>query len=1333
MQFANKVQQSKEQSWSSENKGLQNRPNFQKPGKPKGVRTTDLRKMAEIFLNYPDTVTREEFMLFQKAVGYRQAVSLLAEGRRRKNQDKTEKIDKQDKKLSIEEKYDRHNAENISGEKQKAGQAEDSSNIDKISAEKDTAIKAAEKPANEEQGRKAIKTMGQKKKAEKPQKKEIKETAKKSEPQAIAELKPKDLNKEQNTKAKNKSSADKQSQQTKGPVNAAKSQKSSSMPHKETSELQKRNEKQKQAIAQKQDKPAVAASGKKQQNPASGGISNAIAGLGAGNKNAKKAPTVNIKMGEPENILKQMENVPPTQVLHAYSQVTDISKASLEKQTQKTQAALPKVAAPTGLAPVKKGSAPKSKAIAIKHIEPTNFKGVKTGGKEATIGNINIGSEKEPDPEEIMAEARRYSADAPAVSLEGEADPSQTEDFNAEASQAVEEAKQKELTLLSNEFGEHNIFPKEDNSILKAKKTLQTKQTKINKVNRTLNISADMEAQMNKSLAPDFKARVGEQQSKYSTGKEKFDTDVAAARTDSDNQITQLKEDSKNKQLEQQEGAKSEVERLKGQWKNEVDQAVSEYDKEAESETKSKTSEISKVKEQKDKEVKDKLKQAEKDASTEYKSAKKNADDTKKEKEKEHENKKKSWLEKAGDWLAEKANQFVEGLKKAVNFIFEGLRKAVKAIFEAAKAAVVGLIELGRQLVVNIIKGLGTILKGLVKAVFAKFPGIANKICGFIDKAVNKAVQVVNTIADGFKKGVSAIIDALADTVDALLGAIQYLYNQALNVIGMIAGKLAEVMAGIARLGEAAEASLPHIEGKLWEQLIGADITQPMGDEVSEPTPEVEATKSSADEKLTENDVEIENVETGEIDPELLQDMNIKDGETKYVEGSKNPETVDSIMNDFDSDKETGKTGNSFADGVKTRAENAAKLLDQIKGFVIKWLKENWLKLLLGVTAALGGVILLNILTGGAITAALPIILEVIVNVMNAASIIEAITGAAKNIATYLSQGWAGNIGVAAPALATALAIGLLALASVVTSKLKKTGAFAKASAKGNATKKAITSGIKKTAKSTVKGIKNLLKSGKKLISKSGKFLIEKGKLVIKRLGNIFPKGMKKLNDLTSKILAKFKFKGFEFKLEGSYVLIFGIFNPKKLIAKLKIKDAGASDARLDYLRSKYGKLSPEQLHANINERAGISFSQRSSNGPIKQGGYKTYDVDAYKKMGPNINRTPGYGTSKADGLVQAHHPIQDEWAKQWAAANGIPYNSGQAPTILLESISGSNHATLSSLQRIRRRTEGFNTDIRYEFNTSYREMLQAGVDPSMAKKAIKEAYKYFDGLGGFR
>ncbi|ERI10255.1 hypothetical protein HMPREF0083_01655 [Aneurinibacillus aneurinilyticus ATCC 12856] len=119
--------------------------------------------------------------------------------------------------------------------------------------------------------------------------------------------------------------------------------------------------------------------------------------------------------------------------------------------------------------------------------------------------------------------------------------------------------------------------------------------------------------------------------------------------------------------------------------------------------------------------------------------------------------------------------------------------------------------------------------------------------------------------------------------------------------------------------------------------------------------------------------------------------------------------------------------------------------------------------------------------------------------------------------------------------------------------------------------------------------------------------------------------------------------------------------------------------------------------------------------------------------MSPNKNRAPGFRNTKSDGLVQAHHAIQDEWAKLWAKRNGIKYSSSNAPSLLLKSISGESHAIISALQRARRRTEGFNTSIKYEFNESYREMIKAGVDPKVTKKVIREAYKYFDRLGGFK
>ncbi|WP_459502429.1 hypothetical protein [Bacillus sp. C1] len=54
---------------------------------------------------------------------------------------------------------------------------------------------------------------------------------------------------------------------------------------------------------------------------------------------------------------------------------------------------------------------------------------------------------------------------------------------------------------------------------------------------------------------------------------------------------------------------------------------------------------------------------------------------------------------------------------------------------------------------------------------------------------------------------------------------------------------------------------------------------------------------------------------------------------------------------------------------------------------------------------------------------------------------------------------------------------------------------------------------------------------------------------------------------------------------------------------------------------------------------------------------------------------------------------------------------------MLLKSTSGESHAIISALQRARRRNEGFSMDIIYEFNISYKEMIEAGVDLKVAKK----------------
>ena len=69
--------------------------------------------------------------------------------------------------------------------------------------------------------------------------------------------------------------------------------------------------------------------------------------------------------------------------------------------------------------------------------------------------------------------------------------------------------------------------------------------------------------------------------------------------------------------------------------------------------------------------------------------------------------------------------------------------------------------------------------------------------------------------------------------------------------------------------------------------------------------------------------------------------------------------------------------------------------------------------------------------------------------------------------------------------------------------------------------------------------------------------------------------------------------------------------------------------------------------------------------------GYETFDVDLYEDLSPTPNRAPGHTNTIEDNLVQAHHPIQDQWAK----VNIAGYDSNEAPATLLTSRSGLPHA----------------------------------------------------------
>ncbi|QQZ59708.1 HNH endonuclease [Paenibacillus sonchi] len=710
-----------------------------------------------------------------------------------------------------------------------------------------------------------------------------------------------------------------------------------------------------------------------------------------------------------------------------------------------------------------------------------------------------------------------------------------------------------------------------------------------------------MTAGLNHSLAPEMKKQLGAKQAEYGKEKAAFDSKVQRSKADSHAQIQQAETEAKDKQLSQQAGAKAEVDHLRGEWKNELDAAEADYAGQAGAAAQQKKGEINSVRAEKEREAQKKQSEAEREATQAYSKAKKEADG-KHEEEKAKEEKKGGFL----GWVKDKLEAVVEVVKKAVTFIFEGLRKAVKFIFDKAKQAVLGIIELGRKLITTLIKGLGTLLKKLVSVVFAKFPGIAAKICSKIDGVVNNAVKAVNQLAQKLKTKVTQVMDFLAAKVDQALAAVQNFYTKLISTLGhLLIATFLDVLSRIGALGKAAKRSLSHLEGKMWEYLLGVDISKPMGAGAAEggAGPQAQEEGQAADEKLTADDIEMESVEEGELDPALVQEANLKDGETKQLPGSSKPATMDSIMADFDTGKAEQSVGGKIADGAKLRASNAKMLFDQMKSYVIKWMKSNGLKLLAAIAGILAGVVAAEIITGGAITAALPMIMNLITLYLQAdaiKSVAQTLVQASGYIGTYLSQGWQKMIEPAAIALATALAMGLVELAMELGFKAIGKG-LNKA---GKAVKNSIGAagaGVKKAAGAGVKGIKSLLKSGAKLASKSGSMIIRGGKIVIKSLQKGLMKGAKKLRVLLDRVLQRFKFKKFKLERKGDHVLLYGEVNPWVLLANGRIK-------KVDDLEGKKAGISTQAEYDKIKSLKPSERREVYDNAVAKEDGKIDFD-----------------------------------------------------------------------------------------------------------------------------
>ncbi|WP_013334513.1 hypothetical protein [Gloeothece verrucosa] len=922
---------------------------------------------------------------------------------------------------------------------------------------------------------------------------------------------------------------------------------------------------------------------------------------------------------DPSQIIEQLKNTPPSNIFSAYDQAVAASPNALQGQKQALQQTLPQIPAPTGL-PAQPTSPKLNKAQAVITGNPLaassrthttadkepSAKSTKTQSMEIQaasppppfIPTRLVGGESNQTGESQKAESsdaqlaqsaqnallsvqlntqpiNTKASQPPAVELTGEANPSQLENTQKNSQQEVTQGKLKAAKEINQDFGENKIFPAPNKDLLKSNKELSAQLPTIAKGGKAPTIPGEIVGQLNQSLGPTLGEKIGEQQQQYITGKQKFAQDTAKAKSDSDKEIKNLTLTTAQTQTKEQQKAKAEVAQHKKEWQTELNKVDQQYQSEAKKASQEQKKKIAEAKQKGEKEAEKHLTESEKKAEQEKQNA-----------EKEAAQKKQTTQKKSGGfwgWVKSKASAAIDGLKKAMNFIYDNLRKAVKFIFEQAKKLALAAIELARKAIVTLIKGFGEVLKGLVKIAFAAFPEIAKKINAKIDKAVNTAVKAVNTAADLLKKGVAAILDFLAKTIDSLLGLIQSLYNGILTVIGMIVrGEFGELLKRLGYLVEGAKAAPPQFETAAYEELLGGNFDEPLspvelaqagvapGGAKIEGNAQGAVAEQMPQAPWSEANIGVDGVEQNmelstEMSAELL-DKTKGEGELELAQANDSERTMDAVMAEATGEKETEvKTGQTsepknFDDGLspRKRAEIRWQLMKQ---GISKWWSDNWPKVLIGATAAIAGFIALNIVTGGAITAALPPIMSVLGPLFVGVTIAQ-IAGYVQN---YLNQSWEGNIQGGGKNLAKGLAAGAIELVSYLT--FKAGGAALKGA-------KALAKGAAKGAQVIAKGAVRLAKAAANLVVKGAKFLIEKGKVLFKGIaGTGLGKGFQRLKQLGAKLLEKMRFKKFRIRLSNGIFRLEGYINPWIVIAEGRIKEVpkGTKDAV---------EVTPEELKA---------------------------------------------------------------------------------------------------------------------------------------------------------
>ncbi|WP_294286714.1 hypothetical protein [uncultured Chryseobacterium sp.] len=854
--------------------------------------------------------------------------------------------------------------------------------------------------------------------------------------------------------------------------------------------------------------------------------------------------------GNTDDALTDLSHAPATELAAQFNAVQDSSSGLFNNKAEKAANRLPKVNAKSGSAftgskpkrkagPAKKtvkpgkknlqpvAQKPKSKEVSFTQSEPLkktsysfNAAG-QTGGLEKqaqhVLGNIQL------DTSAIPAAMQQDTR----VQLTGEADTQHLAIEQQEAAHDMGIQKDHAENDIHKDYGENDIIKKPKDEILKPSRKISAKAVKKQPL-ETLKLEGIDKAGINEQFAPVIRTKIGTENEKYKAAELEHDQKVLEQEKTAETQIGTEKDRSHEKQLKTVKDARSDVHSSRVEWQQALDQTEADFARKSGDHAKATLGHIKTEKSRGETTAQGHVDKANTEALKKKEAAQAEA------------RQKKTEQQKASGgffgWVADKASAFINALKDALNYIFTKLRDAVKAIFEAAKTLVLAALELARKAIVSLIKAFASVIKGFLDIALAAFPGIRDRLKARIDKYVAVAEKLVNQAFEVFKKAVVAVIDFLAETVDKLLGILQSVYDGILTVVGMIVK--GDILALLEKLGNIKDAlfgvTFDTIKQGGMEELLGANLDESLSPEELMAAMQMGllsvGNEQGSDDGMpkapwTNANVGVDVVSFEELSPEMQAELKRmqKAGQTEATIGERNDpsRTMSSVMEEAKTSQSAPEvSGQKFNDGL-TPMKRAEIKWEMMKTGIKQWWDKNWLKVVGGIIAALVVFIAAEVVTGGAITAALPVIMPILADVFIGVTIAQLAT----HFVDGLAKSWAGEIKGGTKAFSRGLAAALIELAMYLGFKLVEVAA------------KAITQ--------LVKGGIKLIKAGARSVMNFSKFIIKEGKVLFKGMaGKNLGKLSKSLRKLADDILERMRIKKVLLRIQGKRWEVLAEINP---------------------------------------------------------------------------------------------------------------------------------------------------------------------------------------------